>query len=160
PGGSQGLHGWTLEFDAAFDITNIWNAEIVSRVGNHYVVRPATWNANVAAGGEVSFGFQAASGAGGTPVTRFTPHPTRALRPPPVLPGLSISDASITEGDTGSSQLPFTVTLSKAATGPVTVNYATADGSATAGSDYTARAGTLTFAAGETSKTISVTVAG
>src|SRR5262245_35614637 len=80
--------------------------------------------------------------------------------PPPVLPALSISDASITEGDAGSSQLTFTVTLSKAATGPVSVNYPTADGSASAGSDYTARAGTLTFAAGEISKTITVTVAG
>ena len=33
PGGSQGLTGWTVEFDAAFDITSIWNAEIVSHVG-------------------------------------------------------------------------------------------------------------------------------
>ena len=41
PGGSQGLQGWTLEFDAGFDITNIWNAEIVSHVGNHYVIRSA-----------------------------------------------------------------------------------------------------------------------
>ena len=35
PGGSQGLQGWTLEFDATFNITNIWNADIVSHVGNH-----------------------------------------------------------------------------------------------------------------------------
>ena len=69
PGGSQGLNGWTVEFDAAFDITSIWNAEIVSHVGNHYVVRNAAWNANVPAGGEASFGFQAASGAGGSAAT-------------------------------------------------------------------------------------------
>ncbi len=36
PGGTSGLHGWTLEFDATFDISNIWGAEIVSHVGNHY----------------------------------------------------------------------------------------------------------------------------
>src|SRR5262245_7739175 len=130
PGGTQGLSGWTLEFDAAFDITNIWNAEIVSRVGNHYVVRNAAWNANVAAGSEVSFGFQAASSAGGTAVTGFTLNGAGDVPPPSVLPALSISDASITEGDQNSSQLTFTVTLSQAATGPVTVNYATADGTA------------------------------
>jgi aryl-phospho-beta-D-glucosidase BglC (GH1 family) len=159
PGGSQGLQGWTLEFDAAFDISNIWNAEIVSHVGNHYVVRNAAWNGNVAANGEVSFGFQA-SGSSTTASAITLNGADDVSPPPPVLPALSVSDASITEGDSGSSQLTFTVTLSKAATGPVSVNYATADGTAAAGSDYTARSGTLTFAAGETSKTISITVAG
>ena len=50
PGGSQGLHGWTIEFDASFDISNIWGAEIVSHVGNHYVIRNLDWNADVAGG--------------------------------------------------------------------------------------------------------------
>ena len=59
PGGSQGLHGWTIEFDASFDITNIWSAEIVSHVGNHYVIRNAAWNADMPAGGHATFGFQA-----------------------------------------------------------------------------------------------------
>ena len=54
--------------------------------------------------------------------------------------------------------LAFAVTLSRAPSGTVTVDYATADGTATAGSDYTARSGTLTFAAGETGKTVSVPV--
>ncbi|HYX03650.1 MAG TPA: cellulose binding domain-containing protein, partial [Reyranella sp.] len=66
PGGANGLHGWTLEFDAGFDITNIWNAVIVSHVGNHYVIRNAGWNANVAAGGQASFGFQASTSGGNT----------------------------------------------------------------------------------------------
>ena len=35
PGGAQGLHGWTVEFDASFTISNIWGAEIVSHVGDH-----------------------------------------------------------------------------------------------------------------------------
>ena len=39
--GSEALHGWTVEFDATFDITNVWNAQIVSHVGNHYVIRNA-----------------------------------------------------------------------------------------------------------------------
>ena len=54
----------------------------------------------------------------------------------------------------------FTVTLSAAAASAVAVSYSSADGTATAGSDYTAVSGTLNFAAGETSKTIDVSIAG
>ncbi len=76
------------------------------------------------------------------------------------LPVLSVGDVSMREGDSGTAELMFVVTLDKAATGPVTVNYATADGTATAGSDYAALTGTLTFAAGETSKMVHVVVTG
>lgn len=69
---------------------------------------------------------------------------------------LTIADASVTEG----SNLVFTVTLSPASTGTVTVDYASVDGTgangALSGTDYTSVSGTLTFAAGETSKTVSV----
>ena len=78
----------------------------------------------------------------------------------PVLPGLSVSDATRTEGNSGTARLDFTVSLSKAAAGPVTVQYGTANGTASAGADYRAKSGTLTFAAGETSKTVSVAVKG
>ena len=71
---------------------------------------------------------------------------------------LSIADAAAAEG----GSLAFTVTLAPAAGDEVTVDWATADGpspnGAVAGSDYTAGSGTLTFAAGETSKTVSVAV--
>lgn len=159
PGGPQGLHGWTVEFDAAFTISNIWGAEIVSHVGNHYVVRNVAWNSNVSAGGNATFGFQATPGAGGTVASGLMLNGADDT-PPPVLPSLSVGDASIVEGSTGTSQLAFTVTLSQAATGPVTVQYSTANGTATAGSDYGERSGTLTFAAGETTKTILVPVTG
>ncbi|MBY0324701.1 MAG: cellulase family glycosylhydrolase [Reyranella sp.] len=162
PGGTSGLHGWTLEFDAAFDISNIWGAEIVSHVGNHYVIRNVAWNADVAVGAQASFGFEAKAGSGGTTATGFTLNgATSTPTPPPVVvPTLSIDDASIAEGDSGTSQLTFTVKLSQAATGPVTVSYSTANGTATAGSDYSALTGTLTFAAGETTKTITVPITG
>ena len=75
-------------------------------------------------------------------------------------PSLSINDVSLTEGNSGTKLATFTVTLSAASTSTVTVNYATANGSATAGSDYVATSGTLTFAAGTTTKTLSVTVNG
>ena len=70
--------------------------------------------------------------------------------------GLEVADAEVEEA--ANATLAFAVTLSRAASDSVTVDYATSDGSATAGSDYTAASGTLTFAAGETGKTIPVPV--
>lgn len=76
------------------------------------------------------------------------------------LPSVSIASASTNEGNSGTTNLGFTVTLSKASSTPVTVNYATSNGTATAGQDYTSSSGTITFAAGQTSKTVNVAVAG
>ena len=71
---------------------------------------------------------------------------------------LTINDVSLTEGNAGTKIFTFTV---KKPTGiAVTFDYATSDGSATAGSDYVATSGTKTIAAGATSTTISVTVNG
>lgn len=70
---------------------------------------------------------------------------------------MSIADGSGKEGDDNS--VDFTVTLDEAATDTVTVDYATSDGTADAGDDYTAKSGTLSFSAGTTSKTISVSIA-
>jgi len=73
---------------------------------------------------------------------------------------LAIADASIVEGNSGQTNLAFAVTLSQASTVPIVVGYASADGTASAGSDYTATNGSLTFNPGETSKTINVPVTG
>jgi|GEM_PF-993684 len=73
---------------------------------------------------------------------------------------LSIADKTTVEGNAGFTPVSFTVSLSAAPTGPVTVDYATADGTATAPADYTAAAGTVTFAAGEQTKTVTVQVVG
>jgi len=78
----------------------------------------------------------------------------------PALPGISAADLSVTEGNSGTSLATVTVSLSKASTSPITVNYATADGTATAGSDYVAGSGTVTFAPGETSKTVAISING
>jgi ELWxxDGT repeat protein len=75
-------------------------------------------------------------------------------------PHLSISDARATEGDTGTTVARFNVSLAPVAKQAVTVDYATTDGTARAGEDYDAASGTLTFAAGETVKTIDVRVRG
>ena len=75
-------------------------------------------------------------------------------------PHLSIDDTRITEGDSGTRNARFTVTLSVASAQSITVQFATSDAAALAGADYDAVAGTLTFAAGETSKYIDVPVRG
>ncbi|MBO1055424.1 MAG: hypothetical protein HEQ27_02390 [Dolichospermum sp. JUN01] len=83
------------------------------------------------------------------------------FQPAPNL-NLSINDVTLTEGNSGTKNATFTVTLSGETFQPVTVNYATANGTATAGSDYTATTGTLIFNVnpGETSKQITVSVLG
>ena len=76
------------------------------------------------------------------------------------LPSLSINDATVIEGNAGTVNAVFTVTLSAASGQTVSVNYATADGTATQPADYTNTSGTLTFAAGTTTQTITVPVIG
>lgn len=75
-------------------------------------------------------------------------------------PRVSIGDVAKKEGNGGTTVFVFTVTLSAASDSPVTINFATTDGGAKAGEDYDATSGTLTFAPGETSKTITVVVRG
>src|SRR5439155_1225372 len=75
-------------------------------------------------------------------------------------PTVSVGNASVIEGDIGSTTLSLPITLSGPSGREVDVDYATSDGTATAGSDYAAKTGTLVFAAGETSKQIEVTVNG
>jgi hypothetical protein len=77
-----------------------------------------------------------------------------------LVPGrLSVGGASMREGNTGSTSMVFTVKL-PASPVPVSVNYATADGTATAGSDYASLSGTLVFAPGTTRQTIVVPISG
>jgi hypothetical protein len=72
-----------------------------------------------------------------------------------------VGNAALIEGNTGTTTAAVVVTLSQpSARQTVTVNYATQAGTAAAGVDYLATSGTLTFAPGETSKTISVRVIG
>jgi chitinase len=76
------------------------------------------------------------------------------------VPKLTIANASRLEGNSGTSLLSFVVSLSAPATESFSVAYATSNGTASAGSDYTAVSSSLSFAPGETSKTISVEIAG
>ena len=89
----------------------------------------------------------------GEPRRQLTNNPSATVAGPV---GIAVADARVEEG--AGAVLAFAVTLSRAASGTLTVDYATSDGTATAGTDYTAVSGTLTFTAGESSKTIEVTV--
>ncbi|WP_048438195.1 Calx-beta domain-containing protein [Caenimonas sp. SL110] len=77
---------------------------------------------------------------------------------------LTIDAPTVTEGDAGTKILTFTLTLldlqGDATVGSTTVNYSTANGTASSGDDYQAAAGQVTFAPGQTQATVSVTILG
>lgn len=75
-------------------------------------------------------------------------------------PTVSIGDVTIAEGNNGTLNALFPITLSAASGQSVTVNFATADGTATAGTDYEFKSGFNTFGPGETSRTIAVAIKG
>ena len=167
-GGPTALAGWRLGFTAPWAISSLWNGGIENRSttagGTSYVVRDAGWNAAVPVAGSVSFGFSATtSGAPGAP-TGWTLNGVPlggTTPPPPTVPVVSVAGATVTEGAVGSGgRAVFAVTLSQATTVPVTVKYATANGSAMAGSDYVTASGSLTFPTGSTRQEVAVTVIG
>jgi Tol biopolymer transport system component len=104
-------------------------------------------------------GSASGSVSGGDPAVDKSP----AWQPlvEPGLPAVSIGDAEpVLEGDAGTVAATFDVTLSAPSNGAVTVDFATADGTASAGDDYHAATGTLAFSPGQTQQTISVLVKG
>ena len=95
-----------------------------------------------------------ATGAICTDDSRKLSHPTSATVAGP--PAISVGDATVQEAD--GAVLAFTATLSHASSRTVTVDYATSDGTAQAGTDYTASSGTLTFEASVTTQTVQVAI--
>jgi Calx-beta domain/Beta-propeller repeat len=119
----------------------------VDTVGNPYV-----------AGQTSSANFPTTSGAIQRNAGGYDDAFIAKLAPAPLT--LSINDVSIIEGNTGTANAIFTVSLADISTQTVTVSYATSDGTATAGSDYASISGTLTFAPGQTSQTVTVPING
>ncbi len=154
---SSDINGWTLAFNAPYNITQIWNADIISHQGNQYVVANQGSDAIIPSHSAVRFGFIASPG--GT-----VPKPTGyvlngvALGQPTAPPSASVANTTVTDGVGANVSAAFAVTLSEPASQPVTIAYATSDGTALAGTDYVATQGTLTFQPGETSKSINVAV--
>ncbi len=75
-------------------------------------------------------------------------------------PRVGINSVTKNEGNAGTTQFVFTVSLSAASDAAVSLNFATANGSAKSPEDYSANSGSLSFAAGQTSKTVTVVVKG
>ncbi len=77
------------------------------------------------------------------------------------LPGISINNVTLAEGNSGTTNANFTVQLTATSASTITVNYATADNSATtANNDYVAKSGTVTFTPGQTSQPVAIVVNG
>jgi hypothetical protein len=126
-----------------------WNGDGVSTPGL-YSPATATWslrNANSSGGADVTFNFGQA-GAAWTPLAGDFDGPLVAT------PALSVADLAVSEGGTAT----FTVRLAPTSGGTVQVSYATANGTASAGSDYSSTSGSLTFTAGQSTRTVSVPV--
>jgi glucose/arabinose dehydrogenase/PKD repeat protein len=94
--------------------------------------------------------------APGTAATYTATYAAAAASPP----AIRINDASVVEGDRGTVNAVFTVSLSAASAQTVTVRFATADGTARSGIDYLGVSGTMTFPAGTLTRTIPVPVLG
>jgi aryl-phospho-beta-D-glucosidase BglC (GH1 family) len=102
--GSTSINGWTLQFDFAGTISQIWNGQILSQTGNHFAIGNLSYNGTIGAGQSVSFGFNGAPG-------NVTVGPANFI-----LNGVPLS---------GGTQTQPTVTI-----GNVTVNEPTGSGSA------------------------------
>ena len=143
--------------DEALQATNgrvVGAARVAPNQNQRWTIRVRPWSA-----GDVTVSMSATTdcgAAGGicTPDGRPLSNANQATVIGPV--GISVADARVEEG--AGAVLVFAVTLSRAATSAFTIDYATADGTAQAGADYTAASGTLSFQAGESSKTVEVAV--
>ena len=143
--------------DDAFTITGgaVRIARRLERPSNirwHITVEPSDW-------GEVAIslpGGRACTSSGGicTSDNRMLANSPSAIVQGPAT--LSVADANAREGT--DATLDFAVTLDRASPTTVTVHYATEDGTAAAGADYTATSGTLSFAPGDLAKTVSVPI--
>ena len=136
--------------DDAFEVAGgeVANAQRKTQGSNQ------SWTIEVEPDGSGAVTITLPAGAVETPDGRSLEAAVSASVAGPV--GVSVADAEVDEG--AGALLSFAVTLSRAAEVAMTVDYATSDGSALAGSDYTAASGTLSFAAGESSKTVEVSV--
>jgi uncharacterized repeat protein (TIGR01451 family) len=127
----------------------------------------ATLNVTTDAAGDATFNTSFPGTFGGTiSATATNPaNSTSEVSPCTLItsatqPDITIDDVPQAEGNSGTTQFTFTISLSAPYASTVSVDYATADGSANAGSDYTTKTGTATFTPGQTAISFDVDVAG
>ncbi|MEO0823806.1 MAG: cellulase family glycosylhydrolase, partial [Pseudomonadota bacterium] len=151
------VSGWTVEFEYAGTIVNIWNARIVSRTGDRYVVENLGYNSTVNAGGTAGFGFVGSGASDGITALAINGEPVGGSDPEPApLPMVSIGDAVAAEED---GSIGFQLTLSEPSDTDVTVSYQTVAGTALAGSDFAAGNAQVVIPAGQISAVLSVALA-
>ena len=107
----------------------------------------------VGAGDPMTTGYTGYGSVGQYTLTGSTTAPVN-------VPTVSVNNVVASEGNAGTTNVTFTASLSAASASAVSVNWATSNGSATAGSDYTAASGTVTIPAGQTSGTFTVLATG
>ena len=174
-GGTTPIPGWKLGFTAPWTIASAWNATLVGTSavagGTRFTVADAGFNGTVPVGGSVTIGFVGAGAGAIASPTDWTLNGlslgggsgggTGGGTVAPPLPSIVVTGAAVKEGAAGTTaKSVFTLSLSAASATPVTVAYTTADGTAKAGSDYTASSGTVTFPAGVTTQQVNVAVIG
>ena len=125
-GGTTGLHGWTVDFDSSFDITNIWGAKIVSHTGTHYQLQNESYDANIAAGAITTIGFQANLSTSGTNISGLTLNGSGGN---PTLPAVIIERLSNDTGSSSSDKITSSPALSGTAD-PNSVIHFNIDGTA------------------------------
>ena len=133
---------YTTVRDAALSVTN----GQVTRARRQTPGTNQGWTITVEPDARAAVTVRLPAGAVTTADGRGLAHAVSATVAGPV--GIAVADARVEEDE--GAVLAFAVTLDRAASGTVTVDYRTEDGTATAGADYTATSGTLRFAAGET----------
>jgi hypothetical protein len=116
---------------------------------------------DVAAPTDLTFDLVVCDEANPTSLCSAADSVTVTVNPVVVPPSnITINDIAVTEGNSGTTAATFTVSLSAAQADPVTVDFATADGTAVAPEDYTAATGTVTFAPGVVAQPVTVLVNG
>lgn len=154
--GTTTINGWTVEFDLPVPgFSNTWNAVQGASTATRKIFSNVSTNAKINPGASRSFGFTAIG-----PFTQGASNfAFNGEIPAGNIPTITLADATFDEGNATRSQT-ITATLTSAATETITVNWATADGTAIAGSDYIGASGSLSFAPGEMTSTFQIGILG
>ncbi len=150
--GSTGATNLQVSLDGGTTWTNATSATIPAG-STSFLVRTPVINDALNEFNE-TFSLTATNAGGGT--SNASDSATATIRDNDyTAPDITINDVSVNEA---AGTMTFTVSLSTASGKPISVDYATRDGSAVAGQDYVAGSGTVSFAAGETTKTITINI--
>ncbi|NER99426.1 MAG: hypothetical protein F6J86_37355, partial [Symploca sp. SIO1B1] len=151
---SNDVSGWTLEFEASFEITHLWGAEIIGKEGNHYTITNLDYNSTLVDGGSVSISLKGTPGNSAEPTHYIVQG--KPIAGSSLIPTLLVNELTVTEGDSAAQNAIFAVKLSASSTESITVKSIAVDYTATVGFDDTAQSDIFTLPTGETSQTISV----